>query len=236
MKWLVFMDGVKGLFGSEMSINRRNSFEYFLIMIKKNAFFFIFSSKCKSQPIYVSFFMVKYELIKLLQMTNKKTHNLLITSVFLKSPFKSWSNAVFPANYTHFHGHTVWSVRGTLAKKPNLAHKMTSEKRGSLQVIFWTCCMWGTFCSAALTFRAPLCFQLVAAAAGRLSTLTPLLKEYTHTYTHSVIAYFLTSFNASVAPGVTRHGLLSYTWPGWVTPLHQLLSNHRTVLFPPAQD
>lgn len=40
----------------------------------------------------------------------------------------------------------------------------------------------------------------------------------THTRS-AVIAYFLTSFNSSGAPGVTRHGLLSYTWPGWVTPL-----------------
>lgn len=121
--------------------------------------------------------------------------------------------------------------------KPNLAPK--NKKQGPLRVISWICWMWNRFCSAALRVRAPLCFQLVTAAAGHLLTLTPLLKEYTHTHTHThspVIAYFLTSFNASVAPGVTRHGLLSYIWPGWVTPLYQVLSNHRAVLFPPAQD
>lgn len=170
-------------------------------------------------------------------MTDKK-NDLLLTIVFLTPPFKIDLMQFFISSKlnTFSQTHCLICERNSCKKKPNLAHKLTNEKRGSLQVIFWTCCMWGAFCSAALGLRAPLCFQLLAAAAGHLSTLTPLLKEYTHTYTLSVIAYFLTSFNASVAPGVTRHGLLSYTWPGWVTPLHQLLSNHRTVLFPPAQD
>lgn len=113
---------------------------------------------------------------------------------------------------------------------------MTNDLKND--VFPWTCFMRNTFRSAALRVGAPLCLQLLAAAKDDHQPWHHIWKRtYTHTHTlkytqSAVIAQFLTAFNACVAPGFTRHGLLSYTWPGWVTARCQLLSNRRAVFIP----
>lgn len=77
-----------------------------------------------------------------------------------------------------------------------------------------TSCIWNKSCSQSQRSSVSSC------SLPPRDTYRPWHRFCKSTHTRSaVIAYFLTSFNSSGAPGVTRHGLLSYTWPGWVTPL-----------------
>lgn len=77
-----------------------------------------------------------------------------------------------------------------------------------------TSCIWNKSCSQSQRSSVSSC------SLPPRDTYRPWHRFCKSTHTRSaVIAYFLTSLNSSGAPGVTRHGLLSYTWPGWVTPL-----------------